>query len=127
VLFDRLSNKLEGLEKASKQGYKKGEGFREIRIFQLKYMVKNPNMRDEIPNTLFLTSSGSELIRRMNAKECEYCGQIELPTQVHHVRKLKDLKSKPYLEFWQKVMGSLGISVVTTRCSGVNRRKKVVE
>ncbi len=85
--------------------YKDGERFRENRVFQLKHMEKKPKyVEDEIPNTLFLTLSRSELIRRMNAKECEYCGQTELPTEVHHVRKLKDLKSKPHLEYWEKVM-----------------------
>jgi RNA-directed DNA polymerase len=83
--------------------YQKEEGFSEIKIFQLKHMKKN-HMEDEIPNTIFLTASKSELIRRMNAKECEYCGRTNLPTEVHHVRKLKDLKSKPHLELWQKVM-----------------------
>jgi len=35
----------------------------------------------------------SQLIKRINAKECEYCGK---PTdcEVHHVRKLKDIKKK---------------------------------
>ena len=35
----------------------------------------------------------SQLIQRINAKECEYCGK---PTncEVHHVRKLKDIKKK---------------------------------
>ncbi|MBI1925535.1 hypothetical protein HYR99_14940 [Candidatus Poribacteria bacterium] len=85
--------------------YKDGERFRGIRIFQLKHMEENPkHVEDEIPNTLFLTSSRSELIRRMNAKVCEYCGKTDLPTEVHHVRKLKDLKSKPHLEHWEKVM-----------------------
>ena len=59
---------------------------------------------DEIPNTLSLTSTGSELIRRMEAEKCEYCGRTDLPVEVHHVRKLKDLKLKPHLELWQKVM-----------------------
>ncbi len=85
--------------------YQKEEGFSEIKVFQLKHMNEIPKyMEDEIPNTIFLTASRSELIRRMNAKECEYCGRIDLPTEVHHVRKLKDLKSKPSPEHWEKVM-----------------------
>jgi RNA-directed DNA polymerase len=85
--------------------YQKEERVSEIKIFQLKHMDKSPKyMEDEIPKTLFLTASGSELIRRMNAKECEHCRQTDLPTEVHHVHKLKDLKSKPHLENWEKIM-----------------------
>ncbi len=85
--------------------YKKGKIIKEVKVFQLKHMEKMPKYgEDEIPNTIFLTASKSELIRRMNAKECEYCGNIDRPTEVHHVRKLKDLKSKSHLEYWEKVM-----------------------
>ena len=84
--------------------YKFNEDWKEIKVFQLKHMVKPKGEVDEIPNTLTLTATRSELTHRMEAEECEYCGRIDLPIEVHHVRKLKDLKSKPHLELWQKVM-----------------------
>jgi RNA-directed DNA polymerase len=84
--------------------YKFKDDWKETKIFRLKHMRKSNGEVDEIPNTLSLTSTGSELIRRMEAEKCEYCGRTDLPVEVHHVRKLKDLKLKPHLELWQKVM-----------------------
>ncbi len=80
------------------------DDWKESKVFQLKHMVKPKDEVDKLPSTLYLTNSRSELIRRMEAEECEYCGRTDLPVEVHHVRKLKDLKSKPHLEHWQKVM-----------------------
>ena len=80
---------------------------KEMKVFQLKHTEK-PTIRwgniDETPNALYLTTSSSELIRRMEADTCEYCGRETPDCEVHHVRRLKDLKSKPKLEYWEKVM-----------------------
>ena len=80
---------------------------KEMKVFQLKHMDKK-DIRweevDKIPNTLYLTASRSELIRRMEADTCEFCGKETPDCEVHHVRKLKDLISKPKLEYWEKVM-----------------------
>jgi hypothetical protein len=51
-----------------------------------------------------LKSTRSELVKRPNSGYCEYCGRSDLPTEVHYVRKLKDLRRKPNLEKWQKVL-----------------------
>ena len=59
---------------------------------------------DEIPNTLYLVSPRSELVKRLNYKECEYCGREDLPLESHHVRLLKDLKKKPNKKKWEQVM-----------------------
>ena len=40
----------------------------------------------------------------MEADTCEYCGKDDPTCEVHHVQKLKDLKTKPKLEYWEKVM-----------------------
>jgi len=84
--------------------YRFKDDWKETKVFQLKHMTKPNGEVDELPSTLYLASPRSELIRRMEAEECEYCGRTDLPVEVHHVRKLKDLKSKPHLEMWQKVM-----------------------
>jgi RNA-directed DNA polymerase len=80
---------------------------KEIKVFQLKHMEKH-TVRwedvDEITNNLYLTASGSELIRRMEADTCEYCGKPTPDCEVHHVQKLKDLQKKPQLELWEKLM-----------------------
>jgi len=39
------------------------------------------------------TNAKSQLERRLNAKQCEYCGENDR-IEVHHVRKLKDVIKK---------------------------------
>ncbi|MBI1924972.1 hypothetical protein HYR99_12085 [Candidatus Poribacteria bacterium] len=79
--------------------------YKEFKVFQLKHMEHKPKqVKDDIVNTIHLTASTSELIRRINAKECEYCGKQSPTTEAHHVHKVKDLKEKPHLKMWQKIM-----------------------
>ena len=47
---------------------------------------------------------GTELTQRISANQCELCGDTDRPIEVHHIRKLKDLKRKPHLQNWEKVM-----------------------
>ena len=53
---------------------------------------------DEIPNNAYGTRNS--LIERLNAEECEHCGK-KGKVEVHHVRKLKNLKGK---KRWEKLM-----------------------
>jgi RNA-directed DNA polymerase len=76
-----------------------------IRLFRLKDLKTFPSPYQSIdipPNTFALTLSRSELIRRINAEQCEYCETKEGPFQVHHVRKMKDVASGK--ELWQRIM-----------------------
>ena len=43
----------------------------------------------------------TSMIDRMKAKKCECCGSENVELEMHHVRKLKDLKGK---KNWEKVM-----------------------
>lgn len=82
-----------------------GDEVKELKVFKLKHIVKRtPDGKDDLPLTMHLYANGTELTRRMGAKQCEYCGRTDRPMEVHHVRKLKDLKSKPHLQHWEKVM-----------------------
>lgn len=45
--------------------------------------------------------SRSGLIKRLKANQCEWCGKENVPIEVHHIRKLKDLKGK---KKWEIVM-----------------------
>lgn len=45
--------------------------------------------------------SRNSLIKRMEANKCEYCGTDTGPFEIHHVRKLKDVKGK---ESWKQLM-----------------------
>jgi group II intron reverse transcriptase/maturase len=84
--------------------YRVGNEQRERRVFNLKQLKTPPKIRDRVdlmPNT-FGYSSGTELLKRYNAHQCEYCGTKEGYFEVHHVRKLSDMKDGK--EPWQKIM-----------------------
>ena len=51
-------------------------------------------------NNRFNLSSNS-LITRLKAKRCEWCGEENCDIEIHHVRKLKDLKGKA---LWERKM-----------------------
>ena len=55
---------------------------------------------DIIPNSVIYRSSTS-LIDRLAASKCELCGKEDCKLEMHHVRKLKDLKGKSY---WETLM-----------------------
>lgn len=61
---------------------------------------KSPLDIDEKPNT-FIYSSRSSLIQRLLANKCEWCGNENVPIEVHHVRKIKELKGK---KMWEQIM-----------------------
>ena len=69
------------------------------------YMNKSEkDFTDTIPLTESLFASGTDLIRRMEAKTCEACGDPTSSVEVHHIRKLKDLRHKSHLNKWEKIM-----------------------
>lgn len=55
---------------------------------------------DKIPNTV-IYSSKTSLMDRLSARQCELCGKTDVDIEMHHVRKLKDLKGKSY---WERFM-----------------------
>ncbi len=55
---------------------------------------------DKIPNTV-MYSSKTSLMDRLFARQCELCGKTDVDIEMHHVRKLKDLKGKSY---WERFM-----------------------
>ncbi|MHC4536121.1 MAG: HNH endonuclease, partial [Planctomycetota bacterium] len=78
-----------------------------VPVFKRKHMTNKPINQtnvDEMPNFHRIISPKSELVKRLNRKECEYCKRTDLSLESHHVRKLKDLKQKPNREKWQQVM-----------------------
>ena len=46
----------------------------------------------------------TELVERLNAEECEYCGKTDGYFEVHHTRKMSDIKEGKAL--WQKLMSA---------------------
>ena len=75
--------------------YKVGDRECGIKVYRLKHLNRKGKdwQVDAVPNTAFLTTSRTEIVERLNANKCEYCGE-ETASEVHHVRKLKDLKQK---------------------------------
>jgi hypothetical protein len=55
----------------------------------------------EYPNTIW--SGRSELLERLLAQECELCGTADGTFEVHHIRKLADLKTK---RRWEQLMAA---------------------
>jgi RNA-directed DNA polymerase len=80
---------------------------RPITVFKLADMKRTKShygQVDRIPPVLYLKAPRTELISRFMANECEYCGTKEGYFEVHHVHKLRDLKTdKP----WEQVMVSM--------------------
>ena len=116
-LFKTLANKHKGSISQITKRMKTEDGYvltvkgnqktRNIRVFRLKDL-KPPNATsgslDMLPNPFPFTLSRSELIRRLNADQCEYCGTQEGPFEVHHIRRMKDVARGKQL--WQQVMAA---------------------
>lgn len=65
--------------------------------------VKVPSINPDLDNTNLTTYrlGRTSLIDRLKAEKCEWCGATNTPLDIHHVRKLKDLKGK---RKWEKLM-----------------------
>jgi RNA-directed DNA polymerase len=87
--------------------YRVNGGERHLKLYALKDL-KQPSklwaMVDIEPNIAQYTWSRTEIVQRLNAQRCEYCGQDAGYFEVHHVQKLKDLDGK---ERWQQVMATM--------------------
>lgn len=81
---------------------KKGKS--KTRLFYNEGFARKPLQKhavvDVIPNTV-MYSSKTSLMVRLSAGQCELCGKTDCEIEIHHVRKLKDLKGKSY---WERFM-----------------------
>ncbi|MSS27996.1 group II intron reverse transcriptase/maturase [Desulfovibrio sp. PG-178-WT-4] len=75
------------------------------RLFRLKDheppKIHNSNVDTPWDTTRF-TMTRSELVQRLNANTCEYCGKTGGYMEVHHIKALKDVQGKKQL--WQQMM-----------------------
>ena len=67
--------------------------------FARKSMQKTAGV-DTLPNTV-IYSGRTKLMDRLAARKCELCGKCGCDLEMHHVRKLKDLKGKSH---WERLM-----------------------
>lgn len=65
---------------------------------QKRSSVKRPDI-DTMPNT-YVFRARTELEQRISAKKCELCGAENVPFEIHHIHRLKDLKGKSQWEMW---------------------------
>jgi RNA-directed DNA polymerase len=85
---------------------------REVEVFNLKHLDRLPPLGtagDQLPFPIW-TAARSDVLDRLRARECEFCGATGVPCEVHHVRKLKDMKRTP---LWKQV-------------AAARRRKRIV-
>ena len=76
------------------KAYFYNEGFRVQRKVEV---TNNPDLMPDSVENLNRTS----LIARLKSNTCEFCGKTDCDVEIHHVRKIKDLKGKAE---WEKLM-----------------------
>lgn len=74
------------------------------KLFRLSKHIQPQLTRiaDSKPSTAWCRLSRNDLIRRLNANICEYCGKVGGYMEVHHIRSLKDLARGK--QVWQRQM-----------------------
>jgi group II intron reverse transcriptase/maturase len=55
----------------------------------------------DIEPKVYANNSPRSLVARLKARKCEWCGAEDVPLDMHHVRKLKDLKGR---KIWERAM-----------------------
>ena len=65
-------------------------------------MNRSAKTNADVVHNHMMHSSRTEIIERLNAEECEYCGKTGGYFEVRHVRKMADIKKGK--ELWQEVM-----------------------
>lgn len=85
---------------------------RSVAVFNLKHLDQLPDLGasvDRLASPHF-TKARSDVLDRLRARQCEYCGATDQPCEIHHAHKLVDMKATP---LWQQV-------------AAARRRKRVV-
>jgi len=80
-----------------------------FRFFRLSTHTLNSNVIyayvDHLPQTPILRGRNTELVKRIEAQECEYCGREKGYFEVHHIRKMKDVRNGKKSP-WKEVMAA---------------------
>lgn len=69
--------------------------------FKKSHSLNKRSEIDIIPTERNNIYSRTSLIERLLASECEWCGTKNIPLEIHHIKKLKDLKGR---KRWEKRM-----------------------
>lgn len=84
--------------------YTDKKGRTKTRLFYNEGFARKPLVKTaEVDNLPCVAkySSRTSLMARLSAGQCEFCGKTDCDIEIHHVRKLKDLKGKNY---WERLM-----------------------
>ncbi len=69
------------------------------RVFKLKQLNTHTPVPmagvDAVENLGKWINRRSEIVERLNARTCELCGRSDRPVEIHHVRRLVDIKNSP--------------------------------
>lgn len=76
-----------------------------LKVWKLKHVAPKPDVHDHEPHK-FKASGMVELAERMYANECEYCKKTGGYFEVHHVRKVSDIKRKTKKAMWEILLQS---------------------
>ncbi|WP_226896322.1 reverse transcriptase/maturase family protein [Polymorphobacter sp. PAMC 29334] len=70
-----------------------GDEARAIKLWQLKDLRQHVRTWGgiDIPRSTQFVFSRTELVERLNARQCERCGREDLPCEVHHVRRIAEM------------------------------------
>ena len=69
-----------------------------------KGAIKADSTQSDIISNVYKYSGRTEFEKRLLANQCEACGTTEGQMEVHHIRKLKDLKNKKNLKYLERIM-----------------------
>lgn len=85
---------------------------RSVAVFNLKHLDQLPDIGTSVDRLVspHFTKARSDVLDRLRARQCEYCGATDEPCEIHHVHKLVDMKATP---LWQQV-------------AAARRRKRIV-
>lgn len=67
---------------------------RSVPVFNLKHIDRLPHLGPNVDRWAipYFTMGRSDVMDRLHARQCEYCGSTQHPCEVHHVRRLADMK-----------------------------------
>lgn len=79
-----------------------------LKVFKIKYR-KDPGLQfvdnNQSDRTVFYTSR-CEIIERLNANACEYCGQRNSLCEIHHIHSLRKTNAKVYKTKWEELIAA---------------------
>jgi group II intron reverse transcriptase/maturase len=76
-----------------------------LKVFKVKHRMGKPRYGDldRRPSSIAFATRPSEIITRLERNSCEYCGRKGGYFEVHHIRRLKDVR-KSKQQDWEKLM-----------------------